>query len=116
MAETPAEQSEDRGEWQVLDGIDPAGTAFPVDATLADEAILVFKTASGFRGVQPLCPHQGVSLKEAALMNNDSMIRCPRHNFIFRLDDGAGVNCRGITMKTYAVRENAGRLEGLVPA
>jgi len=108
------ETNEDTGDWRVLEGIDPAGADFPVHAQLNDEAILVLKTASGFRGVQPLCPHQGISLAKGVLMGNDGMIRCSRHHFIFRLDNGEGVNCRGMTMKVYSIRENAGRLEGLV--
>ncbi len=108
------EANEISGEWQVLEGIDPSDSAFPANAQLGDEAILVLKTASGFSGVQPLCPHQGASLMTAALMSNDSMIRCPRHNFVFRLDNGAGVNCRELTLRIYSIRENSGRLEGLV--
>ncbi len=108
------EESELSGRWQVLEGIDPSAAAFPVDARLGDETILVLKTVSGFRGVQPLCPHQGGSMAQATLMSNDSMIRCPRHNFVFRLDNGAGVNCRELTLKIYSIRENSGRLEGLV--
>lgn len=102
------------GEWRVLAGIDPSGDGFPSEAILDGEDILVLKTSQGFRGVQALCPHQGVSLLKAALMGNDSMIRCLRHNFIFRLDNGDGVNCRGLTMKVHAIREIDGRLEGLV--
>jgi nitrite reductase/ring-hydroxylating ferredoxin subunit len=103
------------GEWRVLDGIDPSVAEFPFETRLVGEDILVLKTADGFRGVQTLCPHQGVSLLKAVLMSNDSMIRCPRHNFIFRLNNGDGVNCRGLTMKVYAIRENGGQLEGLIP-
>ncbi len=108
------EESETTSQWQVLVEIDPVGGAFPANAQLGDETILIVKTASGFRGVQPLCPHQGGSMAEAALMGNDTMIRCPRHNFVFKLDDGSGVNCRDLTLKVYAIRENSGRLEGLI--
>ena len=110
-----AEANEEAGEWQVLAGIDPASAEFPVETNLDDEDILVLKTASGFRGVQALCPHQGVSLLKASLMSDDTMIRCPRHNFIFRLDNGDGVNCRGMDMQVYDIREVDGRLEGLIP-
>ena len=108
------EASEISGEWQELEGIDPSSTAFPAETLLGGDAIVVLKTASGFRGVQPLCPDQGASLVEAALMSNDSMIRCPRHNFVFRLDNGAGVNCRELTLRVYSIRENSGKLEGLI--
>jgi len=45
-------------------------------------------------------------------MSNGSMLRCTRHNFIFRLSDGKGVNCVGLRLKVYEVRESEdGRLE-----
>lgn len=98
--------------WQVLEGVDPVDSEFPVEAELGGEPILIFKTADGYRGTEPLCPHQKVPLKTAVLMNGDTMIRCSRHHFIFRLDGGAGVNCTGMTLKTYEIRLVEGRLEG----
>ena len=111
-----ADVIEEAGEWRVLGGINPSDAEFPFAARLNDQDIVVWKIADGFRGVQALCPHQEVSLMEATLMRNDTMIRCHRHNFIFRLDNGDGVNCRGMTMKVYAIRENDSKLEGLVPS
>ncbi len=115
MAAITDTDTESAGIWHPLDGIDPATAAFPVEAELDGVPILVFKTANGFRGTAPLCPHQQASLKTAKLMNNDAMIRCARHNFVFRLDTGAGVNCTGMTLKTYDIREKNGRLEGAAP-
>ncbi|MCW5770098.1 MAG: Rieske 2Fe-2S domain-containing protein [Rhodospirillaceae bacterium] len=102
--------------WLPLDGIDPATAAFPAAARLGGDAILVFKTPTGFAGTEPLCPHQKVPLDTAVLMSGGTMIRCARHNFIFRLDSGAGVNCSGMRLKTYPIRLHEGRLEGALPA
>lgn len=115
MAETTEGTTDDMAVWQSLDGIDPAATTFPVEATLDGETILVFRTANGFAGVEPLCPHQKVPLNTAVLMSGDTMIRCSRHNFIFRLNDGAGVNCPGMKLKVFPVREVDGRLEAARP-
>lgn len=101
--------------WHALQGIDPETAEFPVEAELDGEPILIFKTADGYRGTERLCPHQQVPLKTAVLMNGDTMIRCSRHHFIFRLDGGAGVNCTGMTLKTYDIRLVDGRLEGATP-
>ena len=100
--------------WQVLEGVDPAG-AFPVRAKLGDETILVFKTPTGFRGAERTCPHQQASMLNATPMGGGAMLRCPLHNFIFRLSDGKGVNCPGLNMKVYDVRLVDGRLEGALP-
>ena len=102
-------------EWQILEGIDPSTAEFPAEAALGGEPILVFRTAHGYRGTEPLCPHQKVPLKTAVLMSGDTMIRCSRHHFIFRLDGGAGVNCTGMRLKTYRIREVDARLEGALP-
>ena len=107
-------ESEIVGQWQELEGIKVSSTEFPARARLGGDRILVIKTATGFRGVQPFCPHQQAPLNQASLMSNDTMIRCPRHNFVFRLDNGKGVNCRDLILKVYSIRENSGRLEGLV--
>jgi nitrite reductase/ring-hydroxylating ferredoxin subunit len=118
-----------RGRYHLFDSLDPAETALVVidmqgtfvapDSPAevpSSRGIVVWKIADGFRGVQALCPHQEVSLMEATLMRDDTMIRCHRHNFIFRLDNGNGVNCRGLTMKVYEIRETNGKLEALVPS
>lgn len=103
-------------EWRRIDELDPAADAFPAEIEIDGEPVLIFKTANGYRGTEPQCPHQKVSLTTAILMNNDTMIRCSRHNFTFRLDGGAGVNCPGMKLITYNVRERDGFLEIAVPS
>lgn len=104
-----AQTTED--EWQPLEGVDPAAASFPAEAEIDGEPILVFRTKDGYRGCEAFCPHQGVPLKTGSLMGGDTMLRCSRHNFIFRLTDGAGVNCVGLRLKVFEVRERNGRLE-----
>lgn len=99
--------------WLPIEGVDPASAEFPADARLGNERIVIFKTPSGYRGTEPHCPHQKGNLKTGVLMGGGTMIRCAWHNFIFKLDDtGAGVNCTGMVLKTYPIRENDGVLEG----
>ena len=50
----------------------------------------------------------------AVQMANGTMLRCVKHNFIFRLSDGKGVNCLGLSLRVYDVRETQGRLEVLI--
>ena len=56
-------------------------------------------------------PFAQAALTTAVQMSNGTMLRCTRHNFIFRLRDGKGVNCVGLQLKVYDVRETEGRLE-----
>ena len=109
------EFNEDTGVWHTLERINPSEAEFPIEINVDGQEILILKTSGGFRAVQALCPHQGVPLLKGVLMSNDTMVRCSRHNFIFRLDNGDGVNCRGLNMKVYGIRKNDAFLEILLP-
>lgn len=98
-------------DWHLLDGLDPRTSTFPARARAGGEPLLVFATGNGaFRGVQRACPHLLEPLADAVLMSAGSLLRCSKHNFIFRLADGKGVNCPGFRIKVFDVKEQAGRL------
>ena len=96
------------GDWQRLDGVDLAKADFPLRARVGSEGILIFKTGAGYRGVQRTCPHQRAPLSDAVIAGNGAMIRCARHNYMFRLNDGKGVNCPGYKLAIYEVKEEDG--------
>ena len=96
------------GEWQRLDGVDLTAADFPVRAKVGAEAIVIFKTGAGYRGVQRLCPHQRAPLTNGVIAANGAMIRCPQHNYLFKLADGKGVNCPGYKIAVYEVKEEDG--------
>jgi len=98
------------GEWYRLDGLDPASAEFPARARVGSEAIVIFKTGAGLRGVQRLCPHQRAPLTNGVIAGNGTMIRCPQHNYLFRLADGKGVNCPGFRLAVYEIKEEDGAL------
>jgi len=108
---TPSEDAACNEEgWQKLDGLDPASSAFPARARIDGEGILIFRTKTGFRGVQRACPHLNSSLMDAQLIGNDTMIRCRQHVYTFRLSDGRGVNCPGFSIRVFEVKDEAGTL------
>jgi nitrite reductase/ring-hydroxylating ferredoxin subunit len=96
--------------WQKLEGLDPVAGRFPARARVDDEGILIFKTGSGFRGVQRSCPHLNATLMDAELVANDTMIRCRQHVFTFRFSDGRGVNCPGFSIRVFEVKNDDGAL------
>jgi nitrite reductase/ring-hydroxylating ferredoxin subunit len=108
---TEASQSIDRS-WRVLTGLRPDSATFPARANLDGEGIVVFRTRSGFRGVQRSCPHMQATMLNAELTANDTMVRCHLHVFTFRLSDGKGVNCPGFRLKVYEIKEENGTLYG----
>ena len=96
--------------WQKLDGLDPVAGRFPARARVDGEGILIFKTGSGFRGVQRSCPHLNATLMDADLVANDTMIRCRQHVFTFRFSDGRGVNRPGFSIRVFEVKNDDGAL------
>ena len=103
-------------DWHAVPDLAPAEATWPVETTVAGVPLLIFKTKGGYRACEPLCPHQKVPLKSGTLMGGDTMVRCSRHNFIFRLTDGVGVNCVGLKLKIDPIRERDGGLEIALPA
>jgi len=100
--------------WQPLSGFRADAERFPTRASLAGEGIVVFKTKSGFRGVQRTCPHMQATMMKAELTANESMVRCHLHVFTFKLSDGKGVNCPGFKVKIYEIKEEDGRFFGRI--
>jgi nitrite reductase/ring-hydroxylating ferredoxin subunit len=96
--------------WQKLEGIDPVTGTFPARVRVDGEGILIFRTRTGFRGIQRSCPHLNSTLIDAELIANDTMIRCRQHVFTFRLSDGRGVNCPGFSVRVFEIKEEAGTL------
>ncbi len=100
----------DESAWQKLEGLDPVAGKFPARARVDGEGILIFKTGTGFRGVQRSCPHLNATLMDAELVGSDTMIRCQQHVFTFRLSDGRGVNCPGFSVRVFEVKNDDGVL------
>lgn len=91
--------------WRALDGIDPETATFPLSVPFDDEPIWIFRTESGFRGVQDACPHDNRTLGTARIVGAGAMIRCSYHNYTFKLMNGAGVNCPGYRIAVYEIKE-----------
>jgi nitrite reductase/ring-hydroxylating ferredoxin subunit len=97
------------GAWDALD-VDPAAATFPVQALCAGKPIWIFQIGDGYRGVQDICPHAERSLGLAHIVGNGKMVRCSFHNYTFKLENGAGVNCPGFSIAVYEIREQNGAL------
>lgn len=105
MSEAPTTPS-----WHPIEDLDPAAvTSRPMRCRAGGQHIVIVRTAEGVRAMERACPHQQAALTDAILMGGN--LRCPKHNFIFRLSDGKGINCTGLFLKVYPVREVAGRVE-----
>ena len=96
-------------DWLPLEGV-RTNDPFPQRAKWGNEWMIVVRTATGLHGIERACPHQQATMMEAAEMGAGTMLRCPRHNYVFRLSDGRGVNCPGYRLIVYQIREDAGVL------
>jgi nitrite reductase/ring-hydroxylating ferredoxin subunit len=112
VSDAAASSQAPAGSWQLLTGLHPEATKYPARANIAGESIVIFRTKTGFRGVQRSCPHMQATMMNAELVANDTMIRCSLHVFTFRLSDGKGVNCPGFRVRIYEVKEEGGALYG----
>jgi len=98
--------------WQPLTGLQVDQAKYPMRVKLNGESIILFKTQTGYRGVQRRCPHMQASMLDAELTANDTMVRCPLHVFTFKLSNGKGVNCPGFKVSVYEIKEVDGQLLG----
>lgn len=101
-------------EWKKLEEYAPGAVGEPVVAKVDGKRLLIVDTGSGLRGMELACPHLKAPMSKGILMGAGTMIRCPKHNFIFRLKDGKGVNCVGLTLQTYELRQAEGNVEILL--
>lgn len=99
-------------QWHVLKGLRPDAPDNPMRGTLAGEGIVIFRTKTGYRGVQRSCPHMQATMMNAELVANETMVRCPLHVFTFKMSDGKGVNCPGFRLKVYEIKEENGTFYG----
>jgi nitrite reductase/ring-hydroxylating ferredoxin subunit len=107
-----AEGSPADNPWRTLAGLHPENTTYPARASFDGQGIVIFKTKTGFRGVQRSCPHMQATMLKSYLTADDTMVRCHLHVFTFRLSDGKGVNCPGYLVKVYEIKEENGVLYG----
>jgi nitrite reductase/ring-hydroxylating ferredoxin subunit len=106
--EPPAENP-----WRAL-GVNLEKAKFPARASFEGQGIVVFKTSTGYRGVQRNCPHMQATMLQAVVTPDETMVRCFLHAFTFRLSNGKGVNCPGYRVQVYEVKEENGVLYGRV--
>lgn len=104
----------DQCNWTKVEGYAPDMDSAGVVAKAGDKRVVIFDTGKGLRGMELACPHLKAPMSKGVLMGAGTMVRCPKHNFIFRLNDGKGVNCVGLNLKVYDVRQVDDTLEVLL--
>jgi nitrite reductase/ring-hydroxylating ferredoxin subunit len=78
--------------------------------SLADDAVLLFRSGDGLHAIAARCTHAGMPLDKAKVASG--ILTCPAHGSQFRLEDGRVVRPPAQRpLATYQVREVDGRIE-----
>jgi 3-phenylpropionate/trans-cinnamate dioxygenase ferredoxin subunit len=81
----------------------------PLSAEVDGFAVVVVRCASGLYAVEDRCTHDGESFTGAEV--EDCELVCPRHGSRFALQTGEALTPPAYEpLRTYAVREQAGRI------
>jgi nitrite reductase/ring-hydroxylating ferredoxin subunit len=85
----------------------PAGEIRAVE--VAGRALVVIRAGDAFVVLDRACPHQEGDLAAGRLVGNT--LKCPLHGYMFSLQNGRGLNCRGYSARQYAAQVTDGVLE-----
>ena len=70
--------------------------------------IALFISADGVQAISNRCVHRGASMCDGELVDDGMIVRCPWHNWPFKLSTGEHVNDAREKIRTYRVHINNG--------
>lgn len=110
----PAQEPEAGPEtWQEVATLSEIPRAGGFCVELGSRQIALFKGEKKIFAVDDTCPHASASLSEGTVSGNE--VTCPRHRWMFRLDNGRCTNHPRTIVRTYQTRVEGGRVFLLVP-
>lgn len=101
--------------WVKVEGLPEGPLSEPTVVKAGSKRIVIVDTGKGYKGMEVACPHLKAPMTKGILMAGGTMIRCPKHNFIYRLSDGKGVNCLGLELEVYETRASDAGVEVNLP-
>jgi len=95
--------------WHVVLPADeiPAGAIRAVE--VADTSLVVIRLGEAWVVMDRWCPHQGGDMAEGRILGK--ALKCPLHGYMFSLDNGRGLNCRGYNARLHETRVEEGVLQ-----
>jgi 3-phenylpropionate/trans-cinnamate dioxygenase ferredoxin subunit len=85
----------------------PAGAIRAVE--VAGAPLVVVRQGDAYVAMDRWCPHEGGDLAEGRVLART--LKCPLHGYMFSLDHGRGLNCRGYNARLYETRVAEGMLQ-----
>jgi nitrite reductase/ring-hydroxylating ferredoxin subunit len=85
----------------------PAGTIRAVE--VAGRPLVVLRHGDDYAALDRWCPHQEGDLAQGRVLAK--ALKCPLHGYMFSLDTGRGLNCRGYNALVHEVQVVDGMLQ-----
>jgi 3-phenylpropionate/trans-cinnamate dioxygenase ferredoxin component len=97
--------------WVDVGGAESVSEAVPFPAEVDGIALVIVRCGPELYAVEDRCTHDGESLGEAEVQQQDCEIICPRHGSHFCLRTGEALTPPAYEpLRTYRVREQDGRI------
>ncbi len=85
----------------------PPGAIHPFE--VAGVALVVLRHGGDYVVMDRWCPHQGGDMAQGRVVAKT--LKCPLHGYMFSLDNGRGLNCRGYNARLHEVQVVDGTLQ-----
>jgi len=85
----------------------PAGAIRAVE--VAGRALVVVRQGDRYVVMDRWCPHQEGDLAAGRVLGGT--LKCPLHGYMFSLDTGRGLNCRGYNARLHEAQVTDGMVE-----
>lgn len=100
-------------QWQEICPSERIDVGAKLPLRVGTERLMILRSAHGLRATQSRCAHLDISLLDG--YHDDETLYCPAHGVSFALSNGTS-SCPALTLKTYEVKEEAGKVWLRMPA
>jgi nitrite reductase [NAD(P)H] small subunit len=95
--------------WHVVLPADELPTGGIRAVEVAGTPLVVIRLGEAWVAMDRWCPHQGGDMAEGRVLGR--ALKCPLHGYMFSLDNGRGLNCRGYNARLHETRVDEGMLQ-----
>jgi nitrite reductase/ring-hydroxylating ferredoxin subunit len=95
-------------DWVSVLDLNEASLDAPQAVEVAGEDLVILRHADRYVAMDRWCPHERGDLAEGRVLGR--ALKCPLHGFMFSLDAGRGLNCRGFQVTVHEVKVEDGVL------
>lgn len=112
MADNPNESNRKR--WVDVSAAESLPADGAIEVLAEDRILAIFRYQGQLFALDGICAHQGGPMAQGEVSHG--CVTCPWHGWQYELETGIQTINRKPLQETFAVRENEGRIEVLLPA